>query len=62
MKSIKICLVAYEGNSGNYQPTRTEGFGLAHALSSPENMPKSDAEIEAWLIAQLDKIKALRDS
>jgi len=62
MKSIKICLVAYEGGSGNYQPTRLDGFGLAHAFESKADMPKTDAEVEAWLLAQLDKIKALRDS
>jgi len=63
MKNIKICLVAYDGNgSGNYQATRMDGFGLAHALESKPTAPKTDAEIEAWLIGQIEKIKALRDS
>lgn len=63
MKNIKICLVAYEGaGSGNYAATRVEGFGLAHAIESKDTAPKSDAEIEAWLLGQLEKIKALRDS
>lgn len=62
MKNIKICLVAYEGEGGNYRATRIEGFGLAHALESKGELPKTDAEIEAWLLAQAEKIRALRDS
>ena len=63
MKNIKICLVAYEGaGSGNYQATRMDGFGLAHALESKLTAPKTDAEIETWLLGQLEKIKALRES